>query len=117
MRWFYSVIMPCFILGLAGCGGSNKDKIIGVWEVAKSGSGAPAGATIEFTKDGKMKMTVSMNGKEMSMEGTYSVEGDKLTATAGPKGEKDTATIKKLTDSELVIEDSKGKTDELKKKK
>jgi uncharacterized protein (TIGR03066 family) len=127
----HSAVMVCMVLGLVGCSGkdsasntgggkkepaaaSNKDKIIGVWEVTKSAD-APPGATVEFTKDGKMKMTFAINGKEMSAEGSYTVEGDKVNSV-GPDGKKDTATIKKLTESQLVVEDAKGKTDEYKKK-
>jgi uncharacterized protein (TIGR03066 family) len=98
---------------------SNKEKIVGVWEVTKAAE-APPGATIEFTKDGKLIQTAKVEGKEMKMEGTYSVEGDKITSTTkGPGGKeaKETATITKLTDTELVTKDEKGKTDEFKKKK
>jgi len=124
----------CFLvcglsLGIVGIGGAsladdkdkkevpNKDKVIGIWEVTKSGSGIPPGATFEFTKDGKLKVTIKADGKEVTVEGTYKVEGDTITS-AGPKGEKpDKNKIKKLTDTELVTEDEKGKVDEFKKKK
>jgi uncharacterized protein (TIGR03066 family) len=99
--------------------GVNKEKLVGTWEVTKS-KGAPPGATVEFTKDGKMKMTFKEKGKEQSMEAMYSVDGNKITSTIkrpDGKEEKDTATIEKLTDTELVIKDKKGDIDEYKKKK
>ncbi|HTU18619.1 MAG TPA: lipocalin family protein [Gemmataceae bacterium] len=151
LRWS---LVGCLIIGLAGCGGgsstkpassadskskkskeeakpaaSNKDKIVGTWELTKGGGEMPPGAIIELTKDGKMKISVKdPKGQTQTMDGTYTVDGDKL--ITGPldkdgkpiKGKdgkemKDTMTILKLTDTELVTKDEKGKTDEFKKKK
>lgn len=126
MRWFRCALTLCFVLGLAVAATSaalaqdkkeptNKEKIVGIWEVTKSAD-APVGALVEFTKDGKMKLTAKIDGKEITLEGTYTVDGDKIN-TIGPKGEKETAKIKKLTDTELAVEDQKGKVDEFKRKK
>jgi uncharacterized protein (TIGR03066 family) len=38
----------------------NKTKIVGVWEVAKGE--LPKGSTMEFTKDGKLKVTINVEG-------------------------------------------------------
>ena len=107
--------------GTTGAGGqeaSTADKLAGVWEVVKS-EDAPPGATIEFTKDGKMKMTVNVKGKEMSQEGMYKVEGDKITSiqTFAGKERRETATIQTLNDTTLITRDEKGKVDEFKRKK
>jgi uncharacterized protein (TIGR03066 family) len=122
-----SVVAFCLVLALAGAAfaeekkddkKSNKDKLVGVWEVTK-GEGAPAGATVEFTKDGKMLMNFKVNDKEVKIEGTYSVDGESIKTSfkVEDKEIKETSKIKKLTDKELVIEDEKGKTEEFKKKK
>ena len=108
---------------------TNADKIIGKWELVKSGLEAAVGETVEFAKDGKMKMTtkpivgkdkeIKYVGKEQTIEGTYKVEGDKITVTMkGPDGKvgSDTAPIKTLTDTKLVIEVEKGKFDEYQRK-
>jgi len=119
MRILGSAFAICLVLSLAGCGGkSNADKIVGTWEITKSESDAPKGATVEFTKDGKIKMTAKVEGHEISMEGTYKVDGDKLTTTMkmGNKEKTETAKIKSLDDSTLKIEDEKGKVDEFMKK-
>lgn len=149
-RW---TLAGCLIAGLAGCGSpssnvvkpssaggsksaetskpeaSNKDKILGVWELTKASGDNPPGTTAEFTKDGKLKLTAKVQGKEMTMNAEYSLDGDKLTQTMlGPDGKpmkggregkemKETMTIVKLTDTELVTKDSKDKIDEFKKKK
>jgi len=93
----------------------NKDKIVAVWEVVKASEGTvPVGATLEFTKDGKMKMML----KDKSEDGTYKVDGDKLTLfKGGDEKSKKEVSIKKLTDSEFVAGDDSGKTVEFKKKK
>jgi len=94
----------------------NKTKILGVWEVAKGD--LPKGSTMEFTKDGKLKVTIDVEGKKVVVEGTYEVDGDSIKTTGkGPDGkeQKETVKIKKLSDKELVTEDEKGKTDEFKR--
>jgi uncharacterized protein (TIGR03066 family) len=94
-----------------------KGKIVGVWEVA-SGD-LPKGSTIEFTKDGKVKFEIKAEGKNVSEVGTYVLDGETIkTAHQGKDGKdvKEVHKIKKLTDSELVTEDEKGKVEEFKKK-
>jgi uncharacterized protein (TIGR03066 family) len=130
-------LVACAVVGSAGCGtslgdkkeapqateakpkkeASNQEKLIGTWEPTKKEA---AGQTIGFTKDGKMKMTAVVAGKAQTMEAAYKVEGDKLTTIIKlPDGKevKETATITKLTETDLVTKDEKGKIDEFKKKK
>jgi uncharacterized protein (TIGR03066 family) len=98
----------------------NKTLIVGVWELTKASSGkAPAGTVLEFTKDGKLKMSGKADGKEFAFEGTYVVEGDKLTVRmkTPDRTEEGTLTIKKLTDKELVTQDDAGRVLEFKQKK
>ncbi len=100
---------------------TSKEKIVGVWEVVKS-EDAPPGATVEFTKDGKMIVTVKKDNQTEKIEGTYSVDGDSLTSVLKAEGQehKQTVTIKKVTDKELLVEetnkDGKKMTHEFKKK-
>jgi uncharacterized protein (TIGR03066 family) len=93
---------------------SNKEKLIGTWEVTKSAD-APAGTTIEFTKDGKFKVTAKVDGKEGGYERTYTVDED--TINFGGDGDPKTAMIKKLTETILVLDYGDGATDELKRYK
>ena len=75
---------------------------------------------VELTADGKVIMSVEFAGKKDKAEGTYKIDGNKLTVTiAGPGGkeEKDEMTVLTLNDSELVTKDSKGKTETMKKVK
>jgi uncharacterized protein (TIGR03066 family) len=140
MRVLGLTLTACLVLALSACSGdtgkdkgkdkdgkngkdgakkSNAEKIIGRWEVVKSEGPTPPGSTFEFTKDGKMKMTVMIKGKEETVQVSYKVEEDKITVTMkGPDGKEnsETATIKTLTDTKLVTEDAKGKVEEFKKK-
>lgn len=106
----------------AGTGASvadYKDKIVGTWELVKA-EDFPPGSLIDFKKDGKVKITVKQGDKETIMDGTYTVEGDKFTVEIAPPGgklSKNIETITKLTDTEMTMKDSKGKTEEYKKKK
>ncbi|MDB5308444.1 MAG: hypothetical protein JWO38_2646 [Gemmataceae bacterium] len=93
----------------------DAKKLVGKWEPAN----APKGATIviELTKDGKAKMSFEFGDKKDSVEGTYKVDGNKLTLTRKVDGKDDseTMTVDKLTDDEMVTVDEKGKKETLKR--
>lgn len=108
-------ILSCSLCLLLCCdlyAGDKKDekidaqKLLGKWCPKEA-----AVFTIEFTRDGKVTfIVVTADGKTKTGEGTYTVEGNKVTATV--KVDKDertiTRTISKLTDTELVGTDEKG---------
>ncbi len=98
----------------------SKEKLAGTWEVTKADEGGPpTGAVIEFTKDGKLKVTHTRDGKEETLEGTWTADGAKLTVAVKAKDEerKHTVTVKKLTDTELAVQDEEGRNVEFKRKK
>jgi uncharacterized protein (TIGR03066 family) len=86
----------------------DKAKIVGKWRVTKGGA---KDATLEFTKDGKALAVAKENGKEFKPEGTYKIEGDKLTVTMKLGDQESTGinTIETLTDEKLVLVDEKSK--------
>ncbi len=99
----------------------KKELLVGVWVPAKIPEGLPSGSTftVEFTVSGKIKTWVKFGDKEgpphESLEGTYTVDGDKLTVV-GRKDKEDikrTVTISKLTEKELVAagKDKDGQTE------
>ena len=97
----------------------NAEKIVGTWVVSKSKE-IPPGTTLEFTKDGKVKVMVKVGEMTINVEGTYKVEGNSFKITTkGPDGKDKTETvkIKELTDKKLVTENEKKETDEFTKKK
>jgi uncharacterized protein (TIGR03066 family) len=94
-------------------------KLVGKWEVTKAEEGTlPTGTTVEFTKDGKIKVTVKAGDQDMTVEGTYKLDGDKfeIKFKMGDQEHSNTITITKLTDTELHTKDKDGKVVETKKK-
>jgi uncharacterized protein (TIGR03066 family) len=131
MGWKRSLLLACFAAGLvvsaAAAAEDDKDKapdkakIVGTWVLVKADSKntPPPGTVVEFTKDGKMKITVTVEEKKLTLNGSYAIEGDKLkTKVTSPDGQEssDTDTITKLTDKELSLKDTKGQKTEFKKK-
>ena len=88
-------------------------KLMGKWEPMDGK------VIIEFADKGKLVMTVDLDGKSEKVEGTYKLDGKKLEVAMNIAGkeQKDTLTVKKLTDTELVTTDSTGKDETLKRKK
>ena len=97
----------------------NATKIVGKWEITKAGGDVPVGSQIEFTKDGKLNAVIKAENMEIKLDGTYTVDKDKLAIKikVGDQTVEETVTIKKLTDEMLELEDKDKKVDVLKKKK
>jgi uncharacterized protein (TIGR03066 family) len=113
-------------VGLADVGRADDDqrrftvvagpRTIGTWEAVQGD--LPKGSTVEFTRDGKLKLTAVVDKNKIVIEGTYAVVGDKLKLTMkGPDGRehKETLTIEKLTADELATKDSRGQLDGFKR--
>lgn len=114
------------VVAIAVVAGINADdkidagKIVGKWEVQKSGGDVPKGTVVEFTKDGKLTVTIVFNDKSLDISGTYKVDGKKLSVKIkGPDGkeEEDTDEIVSLSDDKLVIKGKDGKESEMTKVK
>ena len=95
----------------------DAKKLLGKWESNPPKKGESI--VIEFAANGKMSMSGDVKGKELKVEGTYKLEGDKLSFELRHMGETISATITltKLTDDELEGKDAKGKSDAFKKVK
>lgn len=121
--------------------GSKQERIIGTWEVVRSDEemtadtpvppkGAtppkalpkikmPPKATVEFTKDHKMKIRAKAGDQTIRREGTYEVNDDKLTTvekTPDGKDQTDTVTIVLLTDTRMIIKSANANVIEFRKK-
>lgn len=57
---------------------NDAAKLIGKWEVTKSSGDTPVGTIVAFEKDGKMTATVTLDGKELKLSGTYKLMENKL---------------------------------------
>ena len=113
------------VLGLAtifALTGSAKDddakKIVGKWEVTKSGGDTPVDTLVDFQKDGKMTAVLNQDGKDLKLTGTYKFDGKKLNVdlTLGDEKIEREFTVKFKSD-ELELTNPDGKVDTLKKKK
>ena len=102
------------LVGVAGT--DTAKKLIGVWAATKA-----EGKSIEFAKDGKLKLTEKVGDKTVVVAGTYTLKEGFLVVSFVPPGkekaETDTGKITKLTDKELVIEERNGKSLEYKRVK
>src|SRR4051812_351326 len=92
----------CLCTGLSAEDKGEKidaKKLVGKWEPKEKEEGKSA--VIEFTKDGKVSVTISAKGKEFALDGTYKVDGNKVTTTMNFNGKErtETHTVSKLTDT------------------
>ena len=96
---------------------ARASKLVGKWEAVKGH--LPAGSTIEFSKDGKITVSVKQEGKTVKHAGTYKLDGGKISVTRKYEGKERTRSfkVKKLTDEALLTEDDQGKTTEFKRVK
>jgi uncharacterized protein (TIGR03066 family) len=110
------------VLLVASAGVSADDavdakKLIGKWELKELPKDFPAGvtATAEFTNDGKLTVVFTFDGKSDKTEGTYKLDGNKLSVEF--KDTKETSTVTKLTDEELTLKYEKGTEEAFKRVK
>jgi uncharacterized protein (TIGR03066 family) len=97
----------------------NAKLAVGTWEVIKSHDGGPPkGGVVEFTKDGKIKVSGEQDGMKETFEGTYKIDGNKMVLTfkIGDKEQSVDLTIDKLDENTFATTSTNGKV-ELKRKK
>ena len=87
----------------------DAKKLVGKWEPKEKKEGVRV--VLEFNKDGKASLTRTDDGVERTFGGTYKVDGNKVTTILkwGDKEQTDTRTVSKLTDTEMVSTDEKGR--------
>ena len=90
----------------------QAEKVVGKWRITKSGGSEVNGTTVEFTKDGKM--TISMNEGQNEFKGTYKVtkEGIDYTVMIGEEKKTEILKIKKLEEKNMTTEDPEGQVEE-----
>lgn len=94
---------------------AEAEKVVGTWKLLKS-SNSPNGLTVELTMEltqgGKMTVRQTSGGQTAVYEGEYKVVKNEMPYTMKfPNGrgeKKETLTIKKLTETELVVVDPDG---------
>lgn len=105
------------VLALAGAAPAADEKkapidsklLVGKWEPKAPKPGELT--SLELTKDGKLVAVAEVGGKPAKAEGTYKLDGEKLTYEVTFQGEttKETVTLLKLTDEEMEGKDKEGK--------
>jgi uncharacterized protein (TIGR03066 family) len=87
----------------------DKKKLVGKWEPADSKKGARA--VMEFKKAGKMVITITLDEKDLTLDGTWDLKEDKLDVTLELDGKETTTTfkLKKLDDKTLEYVEPKDK--------
>jgi uncharacterized protein (TIGR03066 family) len=122
MRIVLSVAAALMLAAGATAQGKDKEKksaeidatkLVGKWGPLGADKKVMAKAPVqEFTADGKYYLGAGAGQKaDLKMEGTYKVDGEKLTITMkgapGVPGEVIHRTIKKVTDTEVVWVENK----------
>ena len=110
MRAAVIAVVAVGLLGPSGTGRAaddNKELIVGAWEIAYSDAkDVPVGTQLEFTKDGKVNITVKADGKDVTVDaGGYKVEKDMVTLTGKDGVKNDKGRICLLNKTSLVIND------------
>lgn len=110
MRAAVIAVVAVGLLGLSGSGRAaddNKELIVGAWEIVYSDAkDVPVGTKLEFTKDGKVNITVKADGKDVTVDaGGYKVEKDMVTLTGKDGVKNDKGRICLLNKTSLVIND------------
>ncbi len=116
MKLLSVALVVCALAGSARA--DDTPKLLGKWEVTKSGGETPVGSVVEFAKDGKMTANVTLDGKDLKLTGTYKLDGKKLTVKLTLNEQKidHTYTVRFKGDTELELEDADKTVDTLKKK-
>src|SRR5580692_6122799 len=83
MRFLQMTVAAFLVAGLSATAAAEEKKtdvkklLVGKWEVTKADPDTiSVGAVVEFTADGKMKITEKQGGKVEMLEGSYTVEGN-----------------------------------------
>jgi uncharacterized protein (TIGR03066 family) len=97
----------------------NAKLAVGTWEVIKTHEGGPPkGGVVEFTKDGKIKVSGEQDGMKQMFDGTYKIDGNKLVLTfkIGDSEQAVDLTIDKLDDKTFATTSKAGKVELTRKK-
>jgi uncharacterized protein (TIGR03066 family) len=119
MKSLCAAALGLAVLALAGSAkADDAAKLVGKWEVTKSGGDTPVGTVADFHKDGKLTVALNLDGKEVKLAGTYKFDGKKLNVKLmqGEDKIEHDLDVKFKGADEMTLSDG-DKTDTLKKKK
>jgi len=104
MRAIIAIGVGFLVWGLAVAGEStDAPKVVGIWKVVKGE--VNKGAKVEFTDDGKWKMTKKIKGVKYGNVARYKVGKDQIEITSEAAGAKQvrTSVIVKWTNKVLIL--------------
>jgi uncharacterized protein (TIGR03066 family) len=94
--------------------------LTGIWEAVRGSETVPLSSTLEFTKDGKVKLVLKDGDDKKEIQGSYKMDGPsalKLTLEIDGQKHSERIKIEKLAEKELVIVDEQNKKDVFKRRK
>src|SRR5262245_260827 len=103
-------LLAIVTLGKAGGTTKPKDLIIGKWKAAEKKGEVEIMATVEFAKDGGLKMKIG----ELAIDGKYKFIDDnnfEITLEFGGKKAIEKVKIESITKDKMVTTDKNGKTE------
>jgi len=107
-----AVVLGLFAVGLLGTSGvaraadDYKKLIVGTWEIAYSDEKAiPVGTKLEFTADGKVKLTFKRDRQDLAFDYVYKIEKDVFVLAGPDPARNDKARICLLNNNSFVIND------------
>jgi uncharacterized protein (TIGR03066 family) len=117
MRSLIGAVVVLALAGFTTAAGQEKidgKKLVGKWEPTDV---TGAMLVVEFTDKGTVSVSVEKGGKSVKVDGTYRLSGDRLEMALKMDGkeQKETITVTRLTDDELVGKDEKGKEERMRK--
>ncbi len=97
----------------------DAGKLVGKWQPDAKDAPPSGKITIEMFKDGKLTLSADLGGQSMNVEGSYKLQGDKLTIKmkfpGAPEERSADLTIVKLDDEVLVTKEGDKKEETLKR--
>jgi hypothetical protein len=106
VRW---ALLLCLLFVIAGCGGSKpQDLIIGNWDAKENLAGKDITVKTEFTKDGKIRLSVEGFPPQ---EGTYKfIDDNTIDLEVGQAKKK--VKIESISKEKMVLVEPEGKKQE-----
>jgi uncharacterized protein (TIGR03066 family) len=112
------LVAVAWVVLQAGDGTRPQDLILGKWAGTDTAEGKEIKVTVEFAKDGAMKATIALAGKDIVMNGKYRFLDDRnieVRLNVGDKELTEKNKIESISKEKLVLSDPEGKKIELKR--
>lgn len=96
---------------------ANEAKLVGKWEVTKTTGETPVGTVVEFGKGGALTVQLTIDGKELKLNGKYGFDGKKLSIDVKLNEQQHKHEFAVALKGETIeLEDAEKKVDTLKRK-